>query len=99
VLTYDFSVPAPRKGLYGYYDASFADDLDTRRSTMGFIFFKDGCSVSWSAKLHSFVTTSTNHSEYCAAAKAAREARSKQILLNEIGMPQPVIDLFIDSQF
>ena len=39
--------------LYGYSDTSFADDIDTKRSTMGHVFFYAGCPMSWSSKLHS----------------------------------------------
>ena len=74
-LVYDFSAQPPLAKVYGYYDASHADDLDTRRSTMGFLFFYEGCVIAWSSKLHTYATTSTNHSEYCASAKCARMAR------------------------
>ena len=99
-LQYDFSGSVPRSGIYGYYDASFADDADTRRSTMAYIFFFEGCPISWKSKLHSYITTSTNHSEYCASAKAAREAKVLKKLVTEIGyaeLASPVA-LFSDSQ-
>jgi hypothetical protein len=74
-LIYDFSNKPARQGVYGFYDASHADDVDTRRSTMSYVFFYSGCLISWRSKLHSYVTLSTNNSEYCASAKAAREAK------------------------
>ena len=74
-LIYDFRRPPVRQGLYGFFDASHADDVDTRRSTIAYVFFYSGCAISWKSKLHSFVTTSTNHSELVAAAMAAREAK------------------------
>ena len=64
----------PRSGVYAYFDAAFADDVDTRRSTMAYLFFYEGCLLSWHSKLHTMVTLSTNHSEYVASAKCAREA-------------------------
>jgi hypothetical protein len=98
-LLYDFSSKAPRDGIYGYYDAAFADDLDTRRSTMAYIFFYEGCPISWKSKLHTYITTSTNHSEYCAAAKAAREAKFWHHHLVGLGFASAVspIALFSDS--
>ena len=78
-LTYSFAGHPAKAGIYGYYDAAFADDIDTRRSTMGYNFFFEGCAISWRSKLHTYVTTSSNHSEYCAGAKAAREAKMFQI--------------------
>jgi hypothetical protein len=50
--------------------------------------------------LHSFITTSTNHSEYCAAAKAAREAKWLEKVCVEIGFSRFVrpINLYSDSK-
>ena len=88
-----------KTGVYGFYDASFADDVDTRRSTMGYVFYFEGCPLSWHSKLHTYVTTSTNHSEYCCAAKAAREAKFMETLFQSIGFQRYVkpIALFSDS--
>ena len=67
---------------------------------MGYNFFFEGCAISWHSKLHTYVTTSSNHSEYCAGAKAAREAKMFQMLMTELDFALYVspIDLFSDSQ-
>ena len=46
-LMYDFRRPPLRTGLYGFFDASHADDVDTRRSTLAYVFFFLGCAISW----------------------------------------------------
>ena len=99
-LLYSFAASPPREGVYGYYDAAHADDIDTRRSTMAYVFFYEGCPISWHSKLHTYVTTSTNHSEYCAAAKAAREAKWLEKIYCHIKFEDAVkpIALFSDSQ-
>jgi len=103
-LKYDFSTATSTagalNGVYGYYDAAHADCLDTMRSTLAYVFFFGGCPISWHTKLHSVITTSTNHSEYCAAAKAAKEAKWWEKLLTEINFGRYVrpIDLFSDSK-
>ena len=99
-LVYDFSSEAPRHGVYGYYDAAHADDIDTRRSTMAYIFFFHGCAISWKSKLHTYVTTSTNHSEYVSSAKAAREAKWLWKIFSHLGLRQQVspIAMFSDSR-
>jgi hypothetical protein len=74
-LKFDFSQPPMRNGFYGFFDASHADCPDTRKSTIAYVFFYSGCAISWKTKLHSFITTSTNHSELVASAMAAREAK------------------------
>ena len=99
-LTYDFSNGSPRAGVYGYYDAAHTDDRDTRRSTMAHLFFYEGCCISWKSKLHTYVTTSTNHSEYVASAKAAKEAKWLSKIFAELGKSKDVspIALFSDSK-
>lgn len=100
-LSYDFGTNHGAKtGVYGYYDASHADCPDTRKSTLAYIFFLEGCPISWHTKLHTYITTSTNHSEYCAAAKAGREAKSLHSVFSTIGFSSKVrpIDLFSDSK-
>jgi hypothetical protein len=103
-LLYDFSPAALSqvkvKKAYGYYDASHADCPDTRRSTLAYVFFLFGCPVSWHCKSHTYITTSTNHSEYCAAAKAAREAKWQEKIYTDIGFEKFVrpITLFSDSK-
>ena len=91
-------------GLYGFFDASHADDVDTRKSTIAYTFFFLGCALSWKSKLHTFVTTSTNHSELVAAAMAAREAKFLWKFFGALGIHDVVfprhieaIDLFTDS--
>jgi hypothetical protein len=100
-LVFDFGNNKQVKtGVYGYYDASHADDIDTRKSTLAYVFFFEGCPITWHTKLHSLVTTSTNHSEYCAAAKAGREAKWLETLFSSLGLETFVhpIDLFSDSK-
>lgn len=102
-LKFDFSpltAAGAKTGIYGYYDASHADCPDTMRSTCAYVFFLSGCPISWHTKLHSVLTTSTNHSEYCAAAKAAREAKWWEKIATEAGYGRFVqpIDLFSDSK-
>jgi hypothetical protein len=61
-------------GLVGFSDSSHMDCPDTSRSTVAFVFFFNNCVVSWFSKLHGFVTTCTNHSEYAALFMASKEA-------------------------
>ena len=103
-LVYDFRRLPSRGGVYGFFDASHADDVDTRKSTIAYVFFYSGCAISWKTKLHSFVTTSTNHSELVAAAMAAREAKFLWKFFGALDLPTRgpqgipgTVDLFTDS--
>ena len=82
------------------YDAAHADCVDTYKSTGVYCFYYGGCVISWHTKLLATVTTSTNHSEYGTAAKAAREARWLHNLLEELHFNKLIkpIDLYSDSR-
>ena len=101
-LLYDFSKSQSnlKLGIYGLYDAAHADCPDTLKSTTAYLFFLAGSLISWHTKLHTYITTSTNHSEYCTAAKASREAKWFSMLASTIGfahLASPV-NLFSDSK-
>jgi len=60
--------------LYGYSDADYGGDLETRRSTTGYVFNVAGGAVSWSSKLQKTVAVSTTEAEYMAATVSVKEA-------------------------
>ena len=99
-VVFDFcSATVPRPFVYCFFDAAHADDLDTRRSTIAYVLFWAGVPILYKTKLHTFVTTSTNHSELVAAAFAARAAKRLWVLFSCLGFEDEVspIDLFTDS--
>ena len=56
----------------GYADADYAGEVDTRRSTTGFVFFVHGSLVSWKSKRQHSVTLSTTEAEYLAIGDCAK---------------------------
>jgi hypothetical protein len=71
--------------FYGYSDADWAGDLDTRRSTSGYVFKIGGSTISWSSKKQATVAKSTTEAEYVALSSAAQEAVWLRRLLSEVG--------------
>lgn len=71
-------------GLLAFTDAAYADDVDTRRSTSGFVFTLHGGAISWSSKLQRPVALSTCEAEYMASAHTAKEALWLRKLLPEV---------------
>ena len=99
-IVFDFSAERiPRPFVYGFFDAAHTDDVDTRRSTLAYVFFWAGVPIAYKTKLHTFITTSTNHSELVAAASACRVAKTLWKLFSALGFDDQVtpIDLLSDS--
>jgi hypothetical protein len=74
--------------LGGYVDASFAGDIDTRKSKTGFVLFLNGGPVSWKSKDQSIVALSTTDSEIDAAVRAIREVKGIRAQLFELNLEQ-----------
>ncbi|KAJ0601440.1 putative RNA-directed DNA polymerase [Helianthus annuus] len=70
--------------LIGYCDADYAGDLDTRRSTSGYVFMLGQGPVVWCSKRQATVSLSTTEAEYKSAAMAAQEISWLRLLLKEL---------------
>lgn len=85
--------------LVGFSDADYAGDIETRRSTTGYVFCLTNGAVSWSSQRQKLVTLSTTEAEYVAASAAARESIWLRKLLSDIGCPcEKETTLFVDNQ-
>ena len=74
-----------KQELQGFADASWASDLDSRRSTTGYVFFLHNSVVSWKSKRQPTVATSSTEAEYMALYSATQEAVWLRLLLSELG--------------
>lgn len=72
----------------GYADADYAGDVDTRRSTTGFVFFVKGSLVSWKSRRQHSVTLSTTEAEYLAIGDCAKHGLWLCRLLEHILMSE-----------
>ena len=84
--------------LQGYSDADFAADVDSRRSTTGYLFLRNGAAISWLSKIQPTVAASTTEAEYVAASMAAKEAVWLQRLDKELGGTGAAVPLKCDNQ-
>jgi hypothetical protein len=72
--------------LTGYADANWGSDLETRRSTTGYLFMVHGSLVSWCSKRQATVALSSAEAEYMSVSSAAQEAIWLRELSNVFGM-------------
>jgi hypothetical protein len=85
-------------GLVGYCDADFAGDLDTRRSTTGYVYLLNGGAISWSSRLQPTVAASTTEAEYMAGAYSVKEGLWLRKLMRDLGHPLKVLEIRGDNQ-
>ncbi|KAK3001074.1 hypothetical protein RJ639_020290 [Escallonia herrerae] len=98
----NFGVMFDRDGakgeVSGFVDSDYAGDLDSRRSTTGYIFTFYGGPICWKSVLQSTTVLSTTEAEYMALTKAAKEALWLKGLVEELGFMQRGVLLQCDSQ-
>ena len=71
--------------LKGYVDVDFAGDINSRKSTIGFVFTLGSTTISWASNLQKIVTLSTIEAEYVAATEAGKEMIWLHGFLDELG--------------
>ena len=69
--------------LYAYSDSSFADCIDSSRSTLGYVCYANGVVVSAYSKLASRIDSCINHSELQALTKCVGADISQKSSCNE----------------
>ncbi|KAL0427614.1 UNVERIFIED_CONTAM: Retrovirus-related Pol polyprotein from transposon TNT 1-94 [Sesamum latifolium] len=60
--------------LVGYVDSNYANDRDSRRSTISYVFTLCGVCISWKSQLQNIVALSTTEAECIAITEALKEA-------------------------
>jgi hypothetical protein len=71
--------------LTAYSDASWAEDINDRRSVSGYVVKLGDSTISWGTKRQTTVATSSTEAEYIAAGYCARHIIWLQQLLDELG--------------
>jgi len=74
--------------LWGWVDADWAGDTDTRRSHTGYILMMNGGPISWKSRRQDNVSLSTSEAEFVAASLAGQEAIYLSETLTDFGYSQ-----------
>jgi len=84
--------------LKGFCDSNMAGDVDTHKSTSGYVYTLAGSAVPWCSRLQKIVALSTTEAEYISATQASKEAIWLARLCSEFGLPEKTPTLGCDSQ-
>ena len=84
--------------LQGFVDADLGGDVDSSKSTSGYIYNIGGTTVSWMSRIQKCVSLSSTEAEYVAIAEAGKEMIWLADYLEELGKKQSEKILYSDSQ-
>ena len=84
--------------LQGYVDVDLVGGIDSRKSTIGFVFTLSGTFISWASNLQKIVTLSTTKAEYVVVTEAGKEMIWLHSFLDELGKKQMLGILHSDNQ-
>ena len=74
--------------LMGYTDSDMAGDLDTRKSTSGYLITLSGGAVAWQSRLQRCIALSTTEAEFIAMTEACKELLWMKTFIQELGFKQ-----------
>lgn len=83
--------------IAGYTDADWGGDVDTRKSTTGYVFTMQGGAISWNVKRQPTVALSSCEAEFMAMSRTIQEALWWQSMLEQIFGKQEM-DILCDNQ-
>ena len=72
--------------LMGFSDADWAGDVNTRRSTSGYVFRYGNSTVTWSSRKQNTVAKSSTEAEYVALSGATQEVIWLRRLFGGLGL-------------
>ena len=97
--TYSLTFKPSDQKLTGYVDSDWANDVDDRRSTSGYVFNLGSASVSWKTKKQPTVSLSSCEAEYMALSEVTKELLFLRALCSVFDMIQPKVStVYCDNQ-
>lgn len=76
------------RDLIGYTDSDYANDVEDRKSTSGYVFMMSKAAISWCSKKQQVVSLSTTEAEFIAAATSSCQAVWLRRILEAVGRNQ-----------
>ncbi|GAA0170424.1 hypothetical protein LIER_40959 [Lithospermum erythrorhizon] len=95
-ICYGSSLTYPEK--LSAYECDMVGDIDSMRSTSGYLFTYTGGALSWQSKLQKCVALSTTEAEYIAMTGCCKEMLWHKRFFKELGIDQEKFTVLCDSQ-
>ena len=77
--------PGEEIAVWGYSDASYGSNVETKKGRYGFVFMSGGAAIRWGNKLQEVATLSSTEAENMAICHAMHEGLYLRILQQEMG--------------
>ena len=71
-------------GILGFTDLDWAGDIDSQKSTSGYVFTLYGGAIFWKSRKQNVIATSSTEAKYITSTEAAKEALWLRHLMAEI---------------
>lgn len=85
--------------LRGWSDADCWGDIDTCKSTAGYVFVFAGAAISWQSKKQHYVALSSTEAEYVATTLATKEGMWLKRMIAELGIHTSIpVTIYCDNQ-
>src|SRR5258708_977968 len=84
--------------MEGFTDAHWAGDIETRKSTSGYIFTFAGGPISWSSKAQVTLALSSTEAKYVSTTQAAQEAIYLCTFLSELNLPPSSPSFYVTTK-
>ncbi len=83
--------------LTAYVDSDYANDLETRRSTTGYVIMLGNGPVQWKSQLQKTVSLSSSEAEYKALSDCAKEVMSLKQVMEDLGLKRETVTIYEDN--
>lgn len=85
--------------ILAYCDSDFAGDLETRKSTTGYVVMYCGGPIAWCSRKQPIVALSTTEAEYIAASDCVKELLYLKALIDELtDSEMKNVKVYVDNQ-
>ena len=98
-ILFKYGADSSTPTLTAYADSDWANDIEQRKSTTGYIVFYNGAPISWHSGLQSTISLSSCEAEYIALSECSREVDYLRSIVAFLQQPEDnPTEIFEDNQ-